>query len=54
MKQEKIGVTITIIGVIFIVLSIWWWAILGMKEDVGVAVIVTSAALIIGGWITLL
>lgn len=54
MSRSKLGLLISIVGVVFAVASVWWWALFGVKPDVGTALAVTSLAFFSIGIMTFL
>lgn len=48
-RTTEILIGVTLSGVAFGLVSIWWWALFGMNSDVGVACATTSFILFFGG-----
>lgn len=48
---RKIFIAMAAVGAVFGLVALWWWALVGMSEQVGQAAVFTSIALMfVGGF----
>lgn len=50
--MKQLGIALLILAALILVGAMWWWALLGIHEDVWLALIVTIGALVVGGVLT--
>ena len=51
-RITKIGVWMITIGILIALVSVWWWALFGMKEEIGSALFVTGVVNFCVGMLT--
>ena len=49
--MKRFGIALVVVAMLGIVAATWWWALFGMTEDVGWAVIATVGVVGIGGYV---